>query len=132
MPIPTSSAAGQSMAARPRTKLVQRKNWLSAISLRNKVGGTTKRKNKVAILQAAKQRGVAFLVLGNRKGLFRVTGTKRGLKVRMLWDLSHPSVVTPATHTLARTLKAIQPRLGALHEKAIVDQLKRNRIFGYR
>lgn len=130
-PIPTSVAAGQGMKTRPRKRAVQRKNWMGAVTLASGIRGSRQRRNAFAIAQAAKGSGTAFLDLGRRKGLFRVTGTKKGLKVRMIWDLSRPSVVIKRNPTLQHTLKAIEPRLPELHEKAIIEQLKRHRVLGY-
>lgn len=130
-PIPTSSAAGQGQKARPRTKQVQRKNWMSALNpSRPRVSGSRQRRNAVAILMAAKSTRTVFLDLGKRKGIFRITGTKR-LKLRMMWDLSKPQVVIKRNPTLGPTLDAIQPRLPAIWEDAIRIQMHRNKVFGY-
>jgi hypothetical protein len=132
VPIPTTSAAGQAMKARPRTRQVQRKNWLSAIQLRNRVTGIRQRRNAVAIAQAAKTGGVAFLDLGRRKGLFRVTGTPKGrLRIRMVWDLSKRSVKIPRNPTLERTVATLAPRVAGIGQRAITEQMKRA-VFGTR
>lgn len=131
VPIPTASAAGQAMRARPRTRLVQKRSRMSAMDVPNRVGGNRQRKNAVAILLAPKHGGIAFLNLGKRKGLFRIEGRKRGLSIRMLWDLSRPTVKTPRNPMLADTLKAVGPRVPRLLEKALIEQLKKRKVFGY-
>jgi hypothetical protein len=131
-PIPTSVAAGQAQGSRPRTKQVRRPNWLSAIRIgKRRIGKNRKQRNAIAIRQAvASGQRFTFLELENRKGLFRITGTKR-ITVRMVWDLSKKSVREPAAPTLQRTLKALEPRMLLIHRGAIVDQMKRHRILGY-
>jgi hypothetical protein len=105
--IPTPSAAGQSQNTRPRTRLVRRQNWLSAIHLQSQTKGGSKQENAIAIKTAAKTGGVAFLDLGRRKGLFRVTGAGRRKRVRMLWDLSKPSVTVKPRPTLEPTVEIV-------------------------
>lgn len=133
-PIPTSVAAGQAMGSRPRTKQVRRPNWLSNIRLkdgRNR-GKSRKQRNAIAVAQAARKGSkFAFVELEERRGIVRVTGRKR-IRVRMLWDLSRRAVRVPATPTLQRTLNAIAPKLPTIHRDALVEQLKRNRVLGYR
>lgn len=131
--LPTSSAAGQGMKTWPRTRQVQRRHWMSSIRLADRPGAGRKQRNAIAIARAIKNKSkdVVFLDLGRRQGLFRVTGTRRGLKVRMIWDLSKSSVRTAPIPTLAPALEALRPRLPAIHEKALLEQLKRNRVLWY-
>ena len=132
-PIPTNVAAGQGMSSGPRTKTVRKANWLSAIKFGKRgKAGNRKQRNAIAIRQAvAAGQRFTFLELENRKGLFRITGGKKRVNVRMVWDLSHRSVRVPASHTLERTLKAIEPRMAIIHRDAIVEQLRRNHVLGY-
>jgi hypothetical protein len=132
VPIPTTTAAGQGMKAQPRTKQVQKKNWQSAIQLRAKVTGRRGRRNAVALALAEKSGGVAFLDLGKRKGLFRVTRTSKGrLRVRMIWDLSKKSVTQKPRPTLEPTLRVIELRAPAFQEAALLEQFRRRKILGY-
>lgn len=121
--IPTSSAAGQSLKAKPRTRLVQKKSYLSALKLHRNFRGSRQARNAQAIREAKKTNGVAFLDLGRRKGLFRMTG-KKG-KPRMLYDLSHRRITLRPRKTLEPTIahvRRIAPRiLGA----AMRQQLER-------
>jgi hypothetical protein len=139
VPIPTTAASGQTSGvgrigprSRPRTKEVQRKNWLTAIRLGPRLGNGRKQRNAVAIRLAAKSGGVAFLDLGRRKGLFRVTGTKKGrFRVRMIWDLSKPSVTTKPRPTLEPTIKVIEQKAPKYQEAALREQFKRLHLLGY-
>jgi hypothetical protein len=126
VPIPTTSAAGQAMKAKPRTRQVRKGNWLSAIQIANRVSGRRQRRNAVAIMQAAKGSGYAFLDLGRRKGIFRIYGTKSGrLRVRMLWDMSRSAVKTKQNPTLELALQQMQPRLAGIHFRALAEQVRR-------
>jgi hypothetical protein len=126
--VPTTSAAGQAMSASKRTKPIRRTNYLSAIQVAARVSGNRKQRNAAAIAIAAKTNGVAYLDLGQHKGLYRITGTKRGIKVRKLYDLSKASVRTKAHPTLEPAIAAIQSRLPALYIAALKDQLRRNHV----
>jgi hypothetical protein len=154
VPIPTSTAAGQSMKAR-RTKQVQKRNWQSAISLPAKVGGSRQRRNMVAVIMAAKTGGVAFLdlsqgdppkkrrknkqgvvppprrVRGRKKGLFRVTGSNGKLKVRMIWDMTRKTVVVKRRPTLEPTVQWVEGHASEWQRDAIIKQLKRRKVLGY-
>lgn len=125
VPIPTSSAAGQSMKARPRTRSVRRKNYLSAIHLARSVGGSRQRRNAVAIKMAkSRTGGVAYLDLGKRKGLFAIPKGKRA-KPRMLYDLTRKTVTVRPRPTLEPTVHAIGPRVLMHAERAIQYELAR-------
>jgi hypothetical protein len=132
-PIPTTSAAGQAMKARPRKRQVTARNRMGAINLASSISGRRQKRNAAAIAVAVRSgRNVAFLDLGKRKGIFRVIGGKRGIRVRMLWDLSKKSLTIPRLPTLEPTLKSISKaehiRIGV---GAMKQQFKRNRLFGF-
>lgn len=130
--IPTTSAAGQGMKKRPRTKQVQMKNRLTALNLANRVSGRRQRKNAVAMLLAFKTgTGVAFLDLGRKKGLFRILGTRENPRPRMIWDLTRGSISIPKNATLEPTLEKVMPDLPGIHVKAIEEQMRRHKILGY-
>jgi hypothetical protein len=120
-------------ARKKRKSKVASKNRLAAIQLKaGGVRGSRQRRNAVAISLAAKAGGgVVFLDLRKSKGLFRVTGTKRGLRIRKVWDLSKRRVRVPPNPMLQQTMRAIEPQLPKLALKAIVFQLRRHRIAGY-
>jgi hypothetical protein len=114
---------------------VAAKNRLAAIQLRARAGsvsGSRQRRNAVAIGLAAKAGGgVVFLDLRKSKGLYRVSGTKRGIRIRKVWDLSKKRVRIPRNPMLQQTLDTIDSKLPALAMKALTFQLKRHKVFGY-
>lgn len=126
-PIPTSAAAGQGQKKRPRTKQVQTKNWMQALKVAAKPMGSNRRyRNMLAIAAAAAGNGIAFLELrNNRRGLFRVVGRKRGLKITMLWDLSRPEVHLKGTHTLEHALTDAAPKIQKVTREAVFEQVRR-------
>lgn len=134
VPLPTSGAAGQGKRRVPRTRAVQRKNYLAAFSVQKKpVRGGRQRRNAAAIAMAARAGGgVVFLDLGKTRGLFRVEGRKGGgLRVRMIYDLSRRTVRTKPYPTLAATLSALTPRLPAIQAEALLAELRRHKVLGY-
>lgn len=124
--IPTSSASGEGMSARPRKRLVRRANWLSAIRLGNRGGGNAKQRNAVAIAMAQRSgTKTAFLDLGARKGIVRVMGSKNKPKMRMLWDMSKKVVRVPATPTLGPAMQATTRLAPRIAQVAAMRQIKR-------
>jgi hypothetical protein len=141
VPIPTRAAAGMSMKAgkgksAARTKGVQAKNYQTAIRLAGKrVGyGVRQFRNQVAISAAVKAGGgVVYLDLGRRKGLFSITGTKKGgLRIRMLWDLSRKAVHDKPRPTMKPTLAIIERIAPSIQKQAILEQMDRYHLhLGY-
>jgi hypothetical protein len=122
--VPTPAAAGQGGTGK-RTKTIRRKNFLSALSIARRVSGSPKRRNAAALRMAAKGTGVAYLDLGRRKGLFRVTGSaKRGMRITMLYDLSKPTTEVKARPSMQQAIEAVSAQLPAIALKAFEDQLR--------
>lgn len=133
VPIATPYAAGHAMDSRPRKRAVRRPNWQTRIEInkKRKVRGSKKKQNFVAIREAAKSgRGFVYLELNhNRKGIYKVMGGPNRAKIRKVWDLSRPAVRIPAKPTLRPTLKQVEKRAPALYRAALLQQLKRHRLF---
>lgn len=133
--IPGPAAAGLAPGSK-RTKLVRAGSRLSAIHVLRKpiaVRGGAKRRNLVALLQA-KRAGSKFVLLtrkGGGKGLYRVMGTKKQLKTRLLYDVSRGSVRIKPEPTLHRTMHIITPRLQTMHLDALEAECRRHKLFGY-
>lgn len=133
-PIATSYSAGQGRGAK-RTKLPRKPNRMQAIQLRKRTGADLSRKaaNQAAIQQAAGGGNkFVFLDLGRRQGIFKVTGGKRRPKVQMVWDMTRRYVRVPATPTIGPAARTTQQRMPRFYSEALVQQLKRHRVFGYR
>lgn len=132
--IPTSFAAGQGMNKQPRTRLVRGPHKLDAIKLtkRGTIRGNRKQQN-AARIRMAKKAGdkFIFLDLGDNMGLFKLTGTGKRAKIKMVWSLSHDSVTIKRNPMLQMSLLQIDPRLPGMYVDAVVEQLKRARVFGY-
>lgn len=132
-PIPGPVAAGQP-AGSHRTRLVRAARRLSAIkATRAREVGERQRRNAIAI-SIAQRRGQKFALLERPKGgkgLFLLGGGKRKVTTRLLWDLSRRSVRVRPHPTLERALAALQPKLPAIYEAKLLEQLKRHGIAGY-
>ena len=125
--IPTPAAAGQQ--GRVRTRVIQRRFALRAIQLHQAVSGSRARKNAAALSQAVRSgRRVAFLDHGDRRGIVRVMGSKKKPRVRVLYDLSHPSVRRAAEPTLGRTIDRVRAMVPAIYAGALLKQLRRHGI----
>lgn len=109
------------------------KNRLAAIQLATRgLTGIRQKRNAAAIAIAARHGGgVVFLDLGKRKGLYRISGTKRGIRIRKVWDLSKTSVRVPRNPMLEDALTEVRPQLPGLAVKAVEYQLRRYKVLGY-
>ena len=136
VPIPTSYSAGLPMSQKPRTKLPRKIHKLQNLKIRHgghKAAGRNmgrKQRNLVAMKQAAKDKSkFIFLDLGETKGLFRVLGTPKRPRVKMLYDLSRVATVTPATPWLAPAVDRTQKKIPEIYLRALKFQIQRHQIF---
>ena len=128
--VPIPAAAPSRRKNRGRTPSGNR---LSAIQLAaQRVTGIRQKRNAAAIAIASRRGGgVVFLDLGRNKGLYRVSGTKRGIRIRKVWDLSKPSVMVPRNPMMREALVEVTPQLPRLAVRALEYQLKRWKVLGY-
>jgi hypothetical protein len=120
--IPTPRASGEARGTQPRKKTVRSRNKLSSIQLKPRKGASKKQEVAIAIRQAkASGRNVAFLDLGKRKGMFRISGRK----LDMIWDMTRPAVAIPKNPTMHRTLRELDKKAPAIAGKALRRQLDR-------
>lgn len=132
VPIATAYSAGQGQGTRPRTKLPRKPNKLGNIRLskRGRAAKTRKQANVIAVKQAAaSNQKFVFLDLGRRKGIFRVTGGKRNPQVRMVHDLSRPSVTIRKRPWLKPAFDATVRDVPDLYARALRFQAHRRRLF---
>lgn len=139
--LPTAYSAGQD-GQQQRTKLPRKPNKLSNIRLRK---GKNKVKNKkqellLKVMDAVKT-GKRYIFHdfggGKSKGIFRVIGGSRSVKrgwprgatIRMVYDLSKPSVTIPRNPWLKPAVNRTQVLMPDMYEKALRFQLKRLGLF---
>ena len=82
----------------------------------------------------ARRKGIKFALLERPrggKGLFVLAGGKRRPTTRLLYDVSKSAVRVPPTPTLARTLRRVNARTAAILHRAVLDELRRAKVFGY-
>lgn len=141
-PIATSYSAGQGRGARPRTRLPRAANKMRNIHLKNRRSAKTRKQRVVFAMQDAVNSGQKFvyLDLGRRKGIFRITGGKKGTrrgwptgaKINMVWDLTRTAVRIPRRPWLLPATNATQRAMPQYYAEALRFQLRRHRVFGYR
>jgi hypothetical protein len=135
--IPTSYSAGQAMSAKPRTRRVSKGNKLTNVKIPSRrVRATSKRQSNIIKIKEAKKRGDKFVYLelmrgGRRRGLFRVLGSKRRPKIRMIYDLTNESVDIPKNPSFQPAFKEVKHMLPAFYADAMRFQLRRHKILGY-
>lgn len=132
-PVPTTVASGEGRSGKPRRKLVRRPNRIGAIALPDKVRrGSRKQRTAVTIATAARKgHRYVFLELERRKGFFRLTGGMRRPKLDLLWDTRQKSHRVKAHPTLGPALQRVMRLLPDIQRKALLDELRRNRIADY-
>lgn len=109
-----------------KKKLVGRPNKLAAIGrLPTKRKGKSMKARNAFALRAAAKSGKKLVVLeGPRsRGIFRVGGGRRHIKVKKVWDISHRQVTRPKRPTLQATLNEVLRQAPAIAEKAMLKQL---------
>lgn len=131
--VPTSVASGEGRGHPPRKKLVKAGNKLARIALGQRYRrGERKQRNAVALHLAAKTgKKFVFLDLGRRKGVFKLGGPKRNPRIDMLWDTTSKVHTVRATPTLQPALRKLERKLPSIMTSAVIEQMKRHRIFGY-
>ena len=132
VPIATSYSAGQGQGVQPRTRLPRKGNKLASIQLRKRQKGKGSRKSvNAAIIKGAAASGhkFVFLDLGRTKGIFRVVGSKRKPKIRMVHDMSRTSVVIPRNPWLSPAVDKTRPLVPEIYRDSLLFQLKRLKTF---
>jgi hypothetical protein len=128
IPIPTAASAGQSGAQ--RTRPIRRTNYMAAIQLRQakprNASGSRAQANLVAVKAAAKA-GRRFVLLERRQGPYiaQLTGGRRRLRVRMIYDLSRKEVRWKPHAVLGAAVAEVAPQLGAIGVAELEKQAKR-------
>lgn len=123
VPIATAASAGQE-GSEKRTRLPLPQNKLRAIKLasRSIKGVSRVARNIIAIREAKK---FVYLDLGRRRGIFRV----RNGKIRMIHDLTHPTVKIQPKPWLNPSVQKVIPEIPDLYERALVFQLRKHKLF---
>ena len=101
----------------------------------NRANGTRRQRNKILIAETVAKGGSARYIYmdngGGKEGIFRVKGSKRRPQIRMIYDLSNPTVRIPRNPWLAPAVKVTERKLPNIYRDALIFQAKRNRLFGY-
>lgn len=123
--IPTPAAAGQSPKASKRTRVIRRGYYLGAMRVVDRVQGSQRAKNAAAIAMAKRTGGIAYLETENNKGLYRIMGTKKRPKPRMIYSLNESSVTIEPTRTLSAAMLEANARAPAITIAAMQRQIDR-------
>lgn len=131
-PIATSYSAGQAENARPRTRLPKRANKLQNIQLKRQrvKAKNRKQRNSALVKQASTSSNkYVFLDLKRTKGIFKVIGKKKNIRVKMIHDLSNESVSIPRNPWLKPAVDESTRMLPAFYADALRFQLRRRGLF---
>lgn len=131
VPIQTSFAAGQE-GRNPRTRLVTEANLRSNINLSGRAtrGMSKKQKNAMRVKRAARSANkYVFLETDRGAGIFFVSGGGRDIEVKMVWDLSRPTVVIQPYPWLEPAFEEATLMLPKFYRDRLEQQLVRRRLF---
>jgi len=129
--VPMPAASGEKSV--PRRRLVRRPMKLRAITLgRRGRKGSKRQRNAASIRMALKTKGkFVFLDTGKTKGIYKLSGGKRKLKFRMIWNMKTKSRFIKPTKTLEPALNRIDGKLAGIHIRSLKEQLRRRRLMGF-
>lgn len=127
----TPAASGESNRASVRLRPVRKANRMANIRLgqRTRVTGASKAQQNIAALKEAKASGRRYVYLdrGKTKGIYRVLGTKRKPKSRMVQDMSRRVAVVPRNPWLAPSSDKTMARAAETYHAQLLRQLDRIR-----
>jgi len=133
--IPAPAAGGGAPGSNQRPGLVRARYRVSAIQVGHpSLAKYGRRRQNAVVMAIAIRKGERFAIL-NRikggKGIFEVRGLKRSGKTKLIWDLSRSTVKVKPAPTMHRAAVICAPRFQKLTENALLNQLKRAKVFGY-
>lgn len=129
--LPTTTASNESLGARPRKRVVPRSKRRGSIRLvRNKVRAKSRRQHVVATIKAAAgQRGNTFVYLPTlgtmTQGIYRIAGSKKKPKIRLIYDLSRTSIKIPRSPGLVPAVDNVRRKMPLFYQKAFRMRLKK-------
>lgn len=124
--IPTTYSAGQSPTARQRTRVPRKANRIGNIDLVTRYasrGVNNRQRNLLAVKSREK---FVYMDLGRRKGIFRITGTKKNPKINMVQDLTRNSTPIPKNPTIGPGFNDAVTRIPTYYAAALRFQLRRH------
>lgn len=132
VPIPTTYASGEGRGVAPRRRMPRKANRLSNVRLANQLPiANDRQRNAIAVKMAARGKGskYVFLDVGRRKGIFRVTGTRKSIKVQMVYDLTRKSVKRPTNEWLKPATSSVGARMDDIMVRAMRFQAHKLGLF---
>ncbi len=130
VPIPTGYAAGQDGQV-PRTRVRTFRNSMPEIKLNKpKLRRMSRRQRNLVLIKdtAGNRTGkgrVVFLDFGKRKGMFRVIGSKKSPKIKMLYDMSQEAIPVRPDPWLRPAVGRVEKVMPVLYARAFAYQLGR-------
>jgi hypothetical protein len=125
--IPTASASGEGNIARPKKRLPKAANLFNQVRINRRSVTANKKQRNVTKVKQAKANGDKFVYLdtSKSKGIYRVTGTKKRPKIKMIWDLSRRSYHIKPNPWLLPASKIAVGKQPAMYKARLEYQLRR-------
>jgi hypothetical protein len=124
--IPTDSAR----SGKSHSRLVTRPNKMARIQLAARKGKTQKQRNAIQVSEAKRTGSkFAYLEVGAKRGIFRVTGGKRRSRLELIQSLTHTVAKVPKNPTMVTAVERAVRGVGSHYRKALVFQLEKARTW---
>jgi len=132
VPVPTGTASNEGDRPIPKTKLPSAANRRKNIKIRR---GSKKalgrRRGNVVLIKEAAEAGDRFVYLetDKSKGIYRLLGSRKKPRLKMVWDLSKKTRRIPPKPWLVPASEDALEIQSSLYAKHLADQIKRNNLF---
>lgn len=125
-PVPTTAAR----IGGSEKKVVSRPNRMSRIQLRARRGQSQAQRNAIQVMQAQRAGSkFAFIEKGSKRGIFRVMGGKRSLRLRLIQNLSHSTVTIKRQTTMQPAVQRALLWGPSFYRDALQAQLLRAKTY---
>lgn len=125
-PIPTTAAR----IGKSEKRVVSKPNRMRNIRLEARQGQGKAQRNAIQIELARRSgRKLAYIEKGRKRGIFRVTGGKRRVRLTLLQNLSHRSVSIRPRPTMQPAVERALKVAPSVYQDALLAQLARARTF---
>lgn len=113
--IPSTTASGESIGARPRKKAVMKSRLRSRIKLsKSSIRARNRKQHIVSVIrsEAAKGSGrFVYLPIENASGIYRITGKGKRAKIKLIYDLSRSFITIEKKPWLQPAVNNIVPKI---------------------
>ena len=128
--IPTATASGESMGARPRKKVVSGLRRRRSIRLtKSSIKARNRKQHVFLTIRAAAEKGsgtFVYLPIQGAKGIYRITGKGKKAKIKMIYSLSKKTIPIKKAPSLLPAVNNIIPQMPRFYKEAAEKRMKKS------